>query len=94
MHRWTLFGYTYKRGHMPRKISNLWTSNLGKLVVPNVFSNMDLVKALERYYDVDNRVIESRKGSLLLEISRKEIIESFSLNPLASVTIDFSSLCK
>lgn len=48
-----LFLFHYFRRDEPMPISNPWKTGLGKLVVPNVFVNIDLLKLLVRNYNAN-----------------------------------------
>lgn len=48
-----LFLFHYLRRDEPMPISNPWNTNLGKLVVPNIFVDIDLLKLLVRHYDAN-----------------------------------------
>lgn len=52
-----LFLFHYLRKNEPIPISNPWNTCLGKLVVPNIFISIDLLKLLVRHYNIDKQSI-------------------------------------
>ena len=57
--------------------ANVWNFDLGKLVVPRVFMDYDLIEAIAKTYDQVIRVIRRTNGMPLISISREEIREVF-----------------
>ena len=53
---------------------------MGKLVVPNVFPDVDLLRAVAIRYDPITRVIRDNDGGVLLEINRYVIQQTFDLS--------------
>ena len=62
--------------------ANIWNFNLGKLVVPSVFMDYDLLEAVEKIYDQATRVVRRVDGEILVTISPEEIRIVFRLEPL------------
>ena len=62
--------------------ANIWNFGLGKLVVPSVFMDYELLEAIEKNYDQAIRVIRRTDGVPLVIVSSKEIREVFHLEPL------------
>lgn len=59
--------------------SSVWQYDLGKLLVPNVFMDIDLLKAIANRYDPISRVISGDEGEIMLTIKREEFQEIFDL---------------
>lgn len=74
-----LFMFHYHRHEKPEPICNRWKLNLGKLVVPNIYVNVDLLKLLAQNYDSKKRAICDRNGKPCFFISREAISEVFNL---------------
>ena len=56
--------------------------DLGKLVVPSVFMDYDLLEVVAKSYDQATRVVRRTDGEFLITISLEEIREVFCLMPL------------
>lgn len=91
---WELFQYAYKRLDYHRPSNNLWACDLGKLIVPNIFVEVDLIKAVVECDDPDLRIIRRKKGTPLMDITKSHIVRTFRLNPSATVSIHFNALCQ
>lgn len=74
-----LFIYHYKKKYRHRPILNPWNMNLAKLVMPNVFVNVELIKKLARNYNPKMRAIYSHDGSQLIIITHDYICMVFQL---------------
>ena len=62
----------------------MWSFDLGKLVVPSVFMDYDLLEAIAIKYDQAIRVVRRTNGVPLIIISPDEIREVFHLAPLTN----------
>jgi hypothetical protein len=75
----------FKKWFAERKLfaphANIWNFDLGKLVVPSVFMDYDLLEAVARNYDQATRVVRRIDGEILITISPEEIREVFRLGP-------------
>ena len=76
--------------------AKIWNFELGKLVVPSVFLDYDLLEVVEKNYDQDIRVVRRTNGEILIAISLEEIKEVFGLGPLTNyhVPIELKGLEK
>jgi len=76
--------------------ANIWNFDLGKLVVPSVFMDYDLLEAMEKNYDQAIRVVRRIDGEILVTISPEEIRQVSGLGPLTNyhVHIDLKRLEK
>ena len=60
-------------------MSNPWEKNLGKLLVPEVFVDVDLVKALIKAYNLSRRMFYMEDRSILHCLDKNVVIEAFGL---------------
>lgn len=74
-----LFMYHYRKQFRFEPVCNPWRLNLGRLAVPNVFINIELVKALASQYNSKKRTIQSPNGADMLVISQDLISNVFQL---------------
>ena len=67
----------FKKWFAERKLfaphANIWNFDLGKLVVPSVFMDYDLLEAVAKNYDQATRVVRRIDGEILITISPEEI---------------------
>ena len=90
----------FKKWFAERKLfaphANIWNFDLGKLVVPSVFMDYDLLEAVVKNYDQATRVVRRVDGEILITISPEESREVFRLGPLTRyhVPIDLTDLEK
>lgn len=73
-----LFHFLRKDKEVP--IYNPWTTNLGKLVVPNEFINIKLLEVLIRNYNSVKRCIQFPNGEVFIRFCHATIDEPFSLD--------------
>lgn len=66
---------------------------IGKLVVPNYFVEIDFLLFLTKYYDPKVRTIKIDKEAPLLDITRSQIVTTFGLNPSATEDININAPC-
>lgn len=70
-----LFMFHWKRRMSLEPVSNPWRLNIGRLVVPNVFISLELIKALASKYDPKTKTIYDKDNNPLVPI-RKDFIET------------------
>lgn len=89
-----LFKLGFSQRNAPHPVSNIWHSDLGKLVVPSVFLDVDLMIQIAKSYDPITREVRDVKGQLLIKLSAEEIRKVFRLSePSGSLeNIDFEEL--
>lgn len=75
-----MFIYHYRKKYKYSPVSNPWNLNFGKLVMPNVFVNIELIRALEKNYNPKTRVIHWHNGSQFMIITRDYIFMVFQLD--------------
>lgn len=73
-------------------ISNPWSSGLGKLMVPNVFVNIDLLKLMVKNYDAAKRCILLLDGTGFISFTVAMIQEVFGLDFEVEVPLSFNDL--
>lgn len=67
-----LFKLWYGQRNLQSPFLSAWQYDLDKLVVPNVFMDVDLLKVVADRYDPISRVIRGNEGEILLTIKREE----------------------
>jgi len=67
---------------------------LGKLIVIDVFVNIDLLKLLAYHYDLDQKAICNPQGKTLFHVSKNVICEVFDLNDTYNTPIVHEALEK
>lgn len=86
--------FHYHRQDNPQLIGNPWRLNLGKLVVPNVYVNIDIVKLLIQHYDSKKREICNIERKPYFHVSREAIFEVFDLTEIYDYPIVLEDLVK
>lgn len=90
---WDLSLYDFNEIFSSHPTCHLWTCDIGKLVVPDVSVEADLILELAKCYDPNDRVIKIfPNGAPMLDITRSQIVEVFNLNPSAIESIKFCVL--
>lgn len=89
-HELFIFHYLHRDETMP--ISNPWSTNIGKLMVPNVFVNTDLLKFLVRQYDTNKGCILLPDGTALVHFAVVTIQEVFAVDLEVNVPFSFVDL--
>lgn len=87
-----LFLFHFLRKDIEMLICNLWITNLGKLVVPNVFVNIRLMEVLVKKYNSVKRCIQFPNGEVFIRFIHGTIDEVFSLDPNPDVPLSFEEL--
>lgn len=75
-----LFHYSRRTRHEP--MCNPWKLNLGKIVVPNVFVNMDLFKLLAKHYNPNLKAICNLQGKPFVYLSKAALEEVFGFEDI------------
>jgi len=75
-------------------MSNPWHLNLGKLVVLDVFVNVELLKLLAKHYNPSLKAICNPQGEPVIHLSKNAICEVFDLDDLRTVPIVYEDLDK
>lgn len=74
-----LFYFFYNNILYKPPISNLWNKNLGKLILLEVFVNVDLIKALIKVYNIVGHAYHKKDRSILCTLDKETCIEFFDL---------------
>lgn len=75
-----MFRLWFGQRNFPHPFSNGWMYDMGKLVILNVFPDIDLLRAVATRYDPVTRVIRDNDGRALLSINREEFWQVFDLS--------------
>lgn len=88
-----IFRWWYGQANVEAPSYNVWRNDLGKLVYPTVFRDLDLFEDLIEGYDPITHQILDVYGRVLLKIGAEEIREAFGPSPTDQVTheIDFTT---
>ena len=75
-------------------LSNVWEFDVGKLVVPTIFLDVDMLVSLAKRYDPLTRVVSNFSGDKLFIVTAPMIREVFSLTTNSALLekIDLSEL--
>ena len=73
-------------------VCNLWNRNMAKLIFPEVFIDVDLLKALINSYNPITRAFHRHNGSVLCTLDRTSFIDAFGLMGQMDVPIDTADL--
>lgn len=79
MTRVNMFKLWYRQRNFRSLFLSAWQYDLGKLMVPNFFMHVDLLRAVADKYVHFSRVIRENYGEVLLTIRREEFQEFFDL---------------
>lgn len=60
-------------------IFHTWKMDMGKLVVPNVYVDVDLVKDIAARYDPVSKNFRACNGAEVIKITKEGIAEAFKL---------------
>lgn len=74
-----LFYYFYCNREKKVPVCNPWKKNLAKLIFPEVFLDIDLMKALFQCYNPVTKSFHRRDGTVLCTLDRESFIEAFGL---------------
>lgn len=85
---WNLFQYFYNNKDEPFTMSNPCRFDMAKLIVPDVFVEVDLIRAMATMYDSASRKIRTVEGTILVDIIPMEIVNFLGLTRQAVVDID------
>ena len=75
-----LFKRWFSQRNQGTPMSNIWDFDVGKLVVPFVFWDVDLLVALTKRYDPITRIVSNFTGDRLFAVSPSLFKEVFGLN--------------
>lgn len=84
--------YWYQKRNDKVPASNPWTLDLAKLIVPNVFIDIELIKDLSNSYHAPTKTARLPNGGCLFDVSRDAIIKCFILNKKVVVEVNLVKL--
>ena len=87
-----LFWFFYKNKIDKVPISNPWTRNLGKLIMPDVFVDVDLLKELIKSYNPVSMSFNRKDRSIFLALDKETFIEAFDLGGQMLLPIEMDKL--
>lgn len=87
-----LFLFHYQRRTNLEPICNPWRMNLGKIAIPNVFMDVELVKFLAKHYNSNLKAICDPQGKPFVQLSRIAIEEVFSFKDICDHPILYEEL--
>ena len=87
-----LFMFFYQNRIEKVPVCNPWNRNMAKLIFPEVFIDVDLLKALINSYNPTTRTFHRHNGSILCTLDRTSFIEAFGLMGKMDVPIDTAEL--
>lgn len=76
-----LFKKWFAKRKLDTPVRNVWEFDIGKLIIPTIFFDDDLLTNMAKKYDPINRVVKNHVGDNLFRVSPKMIREVFKLNP-------------
>lgn len=89
-----LFKISFGQRNSPAPLNGIWEQDVGKLVVPGLFMDVDLLALIAQNYDPMERCIRNIKRSVLIEMNEDEFKKVFKLNESSNLLepIDFELL--
>ena len=71
---------------------NPWKKNLAKLIFPEVFMDVNLMKALFPCYNLGTKSFHRKDRTILYNLDRESFIEAFGLTGAMGQPIDLKDL--
>jgi hypothetical protein len=68
--RLEMFRLWFGQRNLQHPLCNGWKYDMGKLVVPNVFLDVDLLRVVASRYDPDSRTVRDRDREVLLTVNK------------------------
>ena len=62
--------------------------DIARLIVPNVFVDVEFIRLLAKHNHLATKTVRFPNGAILVEVTRKAIIECFGLNKQALTKIN------
>lgn len=89
-----LFKIVFGMRNSPAPQNNIWELDVGRLVVPGVFMDTDLLTQMALNYDSVTRCIRDVNGKTLVEINAEELRKAFGLSEFTNFLepINFTQL--
>lgn len=76
-----LFKKWFEKRNLDTPMRNVWEFDIGKLIIPRVFFDSDLLADMAKKYDPITRIVKNHVGDNLFRVSLELIREVFKLNP-------------
>lgn len=92
VNRYELFKYFYNNRFEKIPIYNLWRNYLEKLLFPEGFEDVDLVKALIKSYNLETKSFHKNYGRILCMLDLTSFIEVCGLEGHMSVPLEIDEL--
>ena len=89
-----LFWYFHNNRTLEVPICNPWIRNLSKLIMLEVFLDVDLINTLIKYYNLVNKSFHKRDRWIFLSLDKETFIEAFELGGPMSLPIEIEKLKK
>lgn len=83
-----LFSYFYKNCDSVIPVSNPWTSRLAKLIIPEVFLDVDALLMLSQRYDPLSKTIRKEDGSHLVTLDQNSFMSALGIQFPMAIEID------
>ena len=80
MHGHSLFWYFFANSIEKEPKNNPWRFDLEKVVVPNVFVDVELINVLAKHYEPSTRTVRKLDGMPLLVITKSYVEQCFRLS--------------
>lgn len=87
-----LFYYFYCNKEKKVSMCNPWKKNLAKLIFPQVFMDVDLMKALFQCYNLVTKSFHKKDGTALYTLDQESFMEAFGLSGAMGQPIDLKDL--
>ena len=89
-----LFWFFYINMNKACQVSKPWDKNLGRFLAPEVFVDVDLVKALIKAYELATRTFYNEERSVLCCLDKNVVVEAFGLDGPMSKKVEIEYLNK
>lgn len=76
-----MFRKWFSERNLDTPLRNVWQFDIGKLVIPGVFFNDDLLNLGAKIYDPISRLVKNHPMENLFKVTPELIREAFLLNP-------------
>lgn len=87
-----MYWYFYRNKNDKVLASSPWALELAKLIVPNTFIDVELVKYLACSYHAPSKKFRLPDGGCLVDVSREAIIKCFNLNKQVVTEVNLGKL--
>ena len=88
LHGRSLFWYFFANRNEKEPINYPWRLDLGKIVIPNVFVDIELINLLDKHYEPTIKIVRKLDGMPLLVITKSCVEQYFRLSTQALTKID------